>query len=110
MGDEISLQGWDIVAAGDAEWVPWSGSAGEARAKVLGSADGYTSVLVEAQPGYRGSPHVHGSAEFNYVVSGTLRNQGREMKAGDGYAAAAGSSHSDFSTDTGATYVVIFKL
>ena len=110
MSPEISLDGWDITSSADADWMPWTGAAGEARAKILGSADGYTVVLVEAQPGYQGNPHVHEHAEFNYVVSGTLRNQGREMVAGDGYAAAAGSSHTDFATDTGATYVVAFKL
>jgi quercetin dioxygenase-like cupin family protein len=106
----ISLEGWDIVNAGTAEWMPWTGSAGEARAKVLGSADGYTMVLVEASPGYRGNAHEHANAEFNYVVSGSLRNQGTEMSAGDGYAAAAGSSHTDFETDTGASYIVVFKI
>ena len=45
-----------------------------------------------------------------YVVEGTLRNQGQQMKAGDGYAAAAGSTHTDFETETGATYIVIFKI
>jgi quercetin dioxygenase-like cupin family protein len=107
---DISLEGWNIVAADESEWFPWVGSAGEARAKILGSADGYSVMLVEAQPGYAGTPHEHTYAEFNYVVSGTVRNQGVEMKAGDGYAAAAGSSHADFETDTGATYIVIFKL
>ena len=107
---DISLDGWDIVRADETDWMPWTGSAGEARAKILGTADGYTVTLVEAQPGYAGSPHEHSHAEFNYVVEGTLRNQGREMSAGDGYAAAAGSTHTDFSTDTGATYIVIFKL
>jgi quercetin dioxygenase-like cupin family protein len=107
---DISLDGWDIVSAGEADWMPWTGSAGEARAKILGSADGYTSVLVEAKPGYRGSEHEHAYTEFNYVVDGTLRNQGREMKAGDGYAAAAGSTHADFETDTGAKYIVIFRI
>jgi hypothetical protein len=63
---DISLDGWNIVAADDAEWMPWLGSAGEARAKMLGAADGY--------------------------------------------AAAAGSTHAAFETDTGATYIVIFKL
>ena len=106
----ISLQGWNIVRADESDWLPWSGSAGEARAKILGSADGYTVVLVEAQAGYHGNAHVHTFPEFNYVVDGTVRNQGQEMKAGDGYAAAAGSSHDDFATDSGATYVVIFKI
>jgi hypothetical protein len=40
----ISLDGWDIVSADQADWVPWTGAAGEARAKILGSADGYTVV------------------------------------------------------------------
>ena len=106
----ISLDGWNIVRADESEWLPWTGSAGEARAKIIGTADGYTVAFIEAQPGYRGNPHVHTYAEFNYVVDGSVRNQGQEMKAGDGYAAAAGSSHDDFATDSGATYLVIFKL
>src|SRR5262245_56240764 len=107
---DISLEGWNIVAAYDAEWFPWVGSAGEARAKVLGAGDGYTVVLVEAEPGYKGNPHEHTYAEFQYIVAGSVRNQGVEMKAGDGYAAAAGSTHADFETPTGATYIVIFKV
>ena len=107
---EVSLDGWNIVSNPDTEWMPWSGSAGEARAKVLGSADGYFVMLVEAQPGYAGAPHVHDYAEFNYVIAGEVRNQGKLMTAGDGYAAATGSTHADFATETGASYIVIFKL
>jgi len=44
------------------------------------------------------------------VIEGTLRNQGKAMSVGDGYAAAAGSTHTDFATDSGATYIVIFKI
>jgi quercetin dioxygenase-like cupin family protein len=104
-----SLDGWDIARSDELEWVPW-GSRGDARAKVLGSADGFTVALVEAEPGYRGDPHVHEHPEFLYVVDGSLRNQGREMKPGDGYAAAPGSSHTDFESGSGATYISIFKL
>ena len=103
------LDGWNIVRAEESDWLPWTGSAGEARARLLGSADGYTVALVEARPGYRGNPHVHAYAEFNYIVDGAVRNQGQDMKAGDGYAAAAGSSHEDFATDSGATSIVIFR-
>jgi hypothetical protein len=39
-----------------------------------------------------------------------VRNEGRQLSAGDGYAAAAGSSHDDFATDTGAAYIVIFRI
>lgn len=107
---DISLDGWHIGKAAEAEWMPWVGSAGEARAKVLAQADGYMVMLVEAQPGYVGSAHEHTHAEFNFVVEGSLRNQGQQMQSGDGYAAAAGSTHTDFATDTGATYIVAFKL
>ena len=106
----ISLEGWDIVDGAAAEWVPWGGENGDARAKVLTAADGFTTVLIEARPGYVGGPHLHAFPEFVYVLAGELRNQGLRMVAGDAYAAAAGSSHDDFATDTGATYVLTFKL
>jgi quercetin dioxygenase-like cupin family protein len=106
----ISLEGWDIASGAHTEWVDWGGTGAAARAKVLSAADGYTMVLVEAGAGYRGTPHVHAHPEFVYVLDGELRNQGRRMVAGDAYAAATGSSHDDFSTDAGATYVLIFKL
>jgi quercetin dioxygenase-like cupin family protein len=106
---ELSLDGWDSGSAAEVEWLPW-GSRGDARAKVLGAADGFTIVLVEAEPGYHGDPHEHAHPEFLYVIEGTLRNQGKEIGPGDGYAAAAGSTHADFATDTGATYISIFRL
>ncbi|HEX6419341.1 MAG TPA: cupin domain-containing protein [Acidimicrobiales bacterium] len=105
----ISLAGWDITRAADAPWVPW-GDGGDARAKVLGSADGYVVALVEAEPGYRGTPHEHAHAEFLYVLAGRIRNQGVTMEAGDGYAAAAGSVHSDFEAEEASRYLSIFKL
>jgi quercetin dioxygenase-like cupin family protein len=103
------LTGWDIGALTAIEWSPW-GSRGDARAKVLASGDGYYLALVEAEPGYHGDPHEHGFAEMLYVLSGTLRTQGVEMGPGDAYVAAAGSVHTDFATDAGATYLSIFKL
>jgi mannose-6-phosphate isomerase-like protein (cupin superfamily) len=106
---EISLEGWDIQSAHAGEWLPW-GAKGDARAKILGTTDGYMVTYVEADAGYQGDPHVHGNPEFFYLIEGTVRNQGREMVAGDGYAAAANSAHADFATDTGARYIVIFKL
>lgn len=106
---EHSLEGWDLAAFDELEWEPW-GSSGNARAKVLGSADGFFVALVQADAGYSGEPHVHNHPEFLYMVEGTVRNQGKELRKGDAYAAAAGSSHTDFATETGATYLSIFKL
>jgi quercetin dioxygenase-like cupin family protein len=104
-----SLQGWDITHADDAEWIPW-GEGGKARAKVLGNADGYLVVLVEAQTGYEGAPHQHQHPEFFYLVDGRLRNQGQVLTTGDGYAAAAGSTHDDFAALAPSTYLVIFRI
>jgi quercetin dioxygenase-like cupin family protein len=104
-----SLEGWDITRATDAEWVPW-GEDGKARAKVLGSADGYLIALVEADAGYVGTPHEHTNAEFSYVLDGRVRNQGTVMERGDAAAAAAGSVHSDFEAEEPSTYLSIFKL
>jgi quercetin dioxygenase-like cupin family protein len=103
------VEGWDIGQFDEIEWAPW-GSDGNARAKVLASADGFYLALVEAEAGYTGNQHEHTNPEFLYVIDGSVRNQGRTMKAGDGYAAAIGSMHTDFGTDDGATYLSIFKL
>ena len=106
----ISREGWDIGTFDEIDWVPW-GSGDNARAKVLGAADGFHIVLIEAEPGYKGDPHEHGHPELVYVVDGTLRNQGKEMVKGDGYAAAAGSKHADFEAGaSGATYLWVSKI
>lgn len=105
----ISLEGWDIGVFDDIAWVPW-GSGGNARAKILATGDGYMLAYVEADPGYKGDPHEHAHAEFSYVIDGSVRNQGKVMTKGDAYVAASGSSHDDFETETGATYLSIFKL
>ena len=44
------------------------------------------------------------------MVDGALRTQGQSLIAGDAYAASSGSTHTEFATDTGATYLLIFKL
>jgi uncharacterized protein len=109
MEPDHSLEGWDIGRFDAADWMPW-GSTGDARAKVIGAADGFFVALVVARAGYEGEPHVHEHPEFLYVVDGKLRNQGREMVTNDGYAAAPGSSHTDFAAVTDASYLSIFKL
>ena len=107
---EHDLAGWDIHHGNETEWVSWGGATSPARAKVLGSGDGYVLVLVEAEAGYVGSPHEHAAAEMSYVLSGTVEHQGVPMSAGDGYVAAAGSVHTGFAATTDATYLLAFTL
>lgn len=106
---DISLDGWDMGKFDEIDWVPW-GSGDKARAKLMASGDGFNVAYVEAQPGYTGDPHVHAATEFIYVIDGRLRNQGQEMTTGDAYVASTGSTHADFATETGATYISIFRL
>jgi len=104
-----ALEGWDIGHADKQRWAPW-GSHGDAKAKVLAVGDGYHVVLVRADAGYEGEAHVHAHTEFAYVLDGEVRTQGTTMRAGDAYAASIGSEHTDFGTETGATFISIFKL
>ena len=104
-----SLEGWDIHAGSDVSSVPW-GEHGNARAKILGTGDGYVLAVVDADAGYTGTPHEHTNTEFLYVVAGRIRNQGRSMHAGDGYVASIGSKHTDFEAEVASTYISIFKL
>ena len=48
--------------------------------------------------------------QFFHLLEGTLRNQGIELSAGGGYAAAAGSTHTDFEALTPAQFLSIFKI
>jgi uncharacterized protein len=105
----FSLEGWNIGDAERMEWGPW-GSGSDARAKVLADGDGYYLAIVEAGAGYRGDPHEHAHTEFLYVLSGTLQSQGQVLGAGSAYVAAAGSTHDQFASTDGATYLSIFKL
>ena len=77
------LEGWNVAEAHQADWVPWGGSNGAARAKVLAIADDYYLALIEAEPGYAGDPHEHKYPEFLYVLRGSgshpRRRDGRGM-------------------------------
>ena len=105
---EHPTPGWNFWVAGDngsPDPAPTDGS----RTTVLGAADGLQIALVDAAPGYVWDPHVHGFPEFLFVLRGTVRTQGRALGPGDGYAAATGSSHPEFETETGATYLLISR-
>lgn len=106
---EHSLTGWDIANATEVDWAPW-GPRGDARARLLVSADGFNLVVVVAEPGYSADRHVHGFPEFVYVLDGTMHVQGHQLGRGDAYAAAAGSVHTELRTDSGARYLSIYKL
>ena len=101
--------GWDFGLATEAEWMPW-GEGNGATARVVAGADGYHQVLIKAQAGYTWTPHEHEHAEFSYILEGVVKHNGTTLNVGEGYGAAAGSSHDSFEAITDATYLTIFKL
>src|SRR5262245_50503456 len=107
--DKTLLDGWDMHSQAEIDWTPW-GEAGDARAKVLGTGDGYVLAIVEAPVGCRGSRREHAHPEFVYVVDGSIRKHGRTLGPVDAYVASIGSVHSDIDIEAPSTYLSIFKL
>ncbi len=97
--------GW-MFADGNA--VEWNEMGPGVAMKTLGAADGRLIAMFRFDAGYVGGTHDHADAEFSYVLDGTLVSNGVLMEAGHAYAAEAGTTHSEFRTDTGATLVSVF--
>jgi hypothetical protein len=73
VGNPPSLEGWDIRRDSGVDGIPW-GTAGDARGKVLGVADGFHVVLVKTGPGYTAAPHGHDYPELLYVRDRSVQN------------------------------------
>ena len=104
MSDE--LQGWTFSDSGELPWQPMGDGIAM---QVLGTAGGKMIAKFQFQPGYVGGVHDHDEPEFSYILDGSLISQGVVMKAGHAYAVEAGTTHSDFRTETGCTLVSVFK-
>ena len=78
--------------------------------KTLGAANGRLIAMFKFDAGYVGGSHDHVDAEFSYVLEGSMVSNGVPMEAGHAYAAEAGTSHTEFRTDTGATLVSVFAM
>jgi len=101
------IEGWAFADEAAAEWM----SLGPGVAmKSLGDANGRMIALFKFDPGYSGDSHEHIAAEFSYVLDGELISNGVTMAAGHAYAAEAGTTHSEFRTDTGVTLVSVFAV
>jgi anti-sigma factor ChrR (cupin superfamily) len=101
--------GRDFGLATEAEWMPW-GDGDKATARTVAFGDGYHQLLIKAQAGHTGTPHEHEHAEFSYILEGIVRHNGTTLSVGDGYGAAAGTTHDSFEALTDATYLTIFRL
>ena len=106
--DAIDLPaGWIFS---DSTAMEWTEMGPGVAMKTLGAANGRVIALFKFEAGYVGAPHDHVDAEFTYLLEGTLTSNGVPMEAGHAYAAEAGTTHTEFGTDTGATLVSVFAM
>jgi anti-sigma factor ChrR (cupin superfamily) len=102
---EISTSGWTFADSGAIEWNELRPGAAM---KMLGGADGRVFAMFKFDAGYEGSVHEHTDAEFTFVLDGSIVSNGVLMEAGHSYAVGAGTTHSEFRTDTGCTVISVF--
>ena len=95
------------VLAADADWGE-SGLPG-IRAKILAvdRTRGLVTLLLRAQAGASYPAHHHTAPEECYVISGSIEQSGRVMRAGDFVHADADSDHDAITTSEGADVLVI---
>ena len=120
MDTTISLDGWDIHRFDDTDWGPWSGTAGDTKAKMtLGPATGTTSRSSTCTATSATAVHhdVATSRSAHDVLLRLIDRHGpesgvSEMTTGDGGDAAGGVRHTRTSPPTRVphAYIVIFKL
>jgi quercetin dioxygenase-like cupin family protein len=77
--------------------------------KLIGTAEGNGFILPKVPPGCIGPPHQHKGLEYLYVIEGSVVSNGTLLEAGHGYIAESGTDHHEFSSETGATFIVVFK-
>ena len=99
--------GWTFADSNEMEWQSLGPGI---EMKMMAAATGQAIGLFRFAPGYRGAAHVHGHAEFSYVLEGELLSTGATLGPGAAYSAERGTSHDDFGTDTGCTIVSVFGL
>src|SRR5262245_43315678 len=91
----------------DDAWLPHPVPGIRMKVLALNAASGYATLLLDVAPGTTFPSHHHGGAEECYVISGSLRTCGREMRAGDFLHADAGTDHGELTTDTGCRVLLV---
>jgi anti-sigma factor ChrR (cupin superfamily) len=100
-------EGFALRSGGDGDWLPHPVPGIRMQVLALNPASGYATLLLDVAPGTTFPSHHHGGAEECYVISGTLRTCGREMRAGDFLHADAGTDHGELTTATGCRVLLV---
>jgi len=106
-GGQDMIEGWTFS---DEAAIAWQTMGPGVEMKNLGAANGRLIAMFRFEPGYVGGSHDHADAEFTYVLEGDLVSNGVSMGPGHAYAAQAGTSHTEFRSENGATLVSVFAM
>ena len=103
---DTTTDGWMFS---DSDALAWQPLGDKIAMKMLGAADGKVIAMFRFEAGYVGGSHHHEEPEFTYVLDGDIVSNGVTMTAGHAYAAQAGTDHTEFRSEGGATLVSVFK-
>lgn len=89
--------------------LPWTEIGPGVEIKVLapGAPAGSRALLLRIAPGGTVPGHPHRFAEHCYVLSGEVRVLGEELVPGDYHLAAAGTTHRDFTSESGCLLLIV---
>ena len=82
----------------------------EARKLYVDAVNDRVTMLVRMKAGSSYPPHIHGSVEECYVISGDLSVGSHRMRQGDYQRAEAGSTHERQSTENGCVVLLVSSL
>ena len=98
---------WHIT---DTNSMEWQTVAGGQMLKFIGTAKGTGFILSKVPAGFKGPVHRHDGLEYLYVIDGSVVSNRTLLKAGYGFIAEPGTQHEEFTSATGATFVVVFTF
>ena len=99
--------GFTFRFAADDDWVPHAVPGIRMKVLSVNPRSGYTTLLLDVQPGTRFPAHHHRGDEECYVISGSVLTLGRRLGPGDFLHADEGTDHAELWTDEGARVLLV---
>ena len=105
--DAATPPGFAFRFAKDDDWEPYPVPGIRMKVLSVNRRSGYTTLLLDVQPGTQFPAHHHDGDEECYVISGSVLTLGRRLGPGDFIHADAGTDHAELWTDEGARVLLV---
>jgi quercetin dioxygenase-like cupin family protein len=105
--DAATPAGFAFRFAADDDWQPHAVPGIRMKVLSVNRRSGYTTLLLDVQPGTHFPAHHHDGDEECYVISGSVLTLGRRLGPGDFLHADAGTDHAELWTDEGARVLLV---